>query len=740
MSWRRSLRYAVGVAGLGFALALYLLIGRHPTPKPSPAPKAPSDAAASQVESTVHIVQTDKGAVVGTLDAGLMKQYQNGRTHMQDVTLRFDRGDRQFTIHAGAGDTQNQAGSDLSAVPDEVHLNGGVHLTTSDGLVLDASDATYIDKTGLLTIPGAFRFTRDRLTGSAVGGSYDRERNVIWLNNQAAIDEKAGPDGRGALHATASAIGVARADHYVRLDGDVNLVRDGETMRANSAMMNLTPDNALVQSMTLSGAASVMPPADARTGSPPELHGDTIGLDLQADGRTFKHVTLAGGQPSMVLTGPDGRRSIAAQAIDAGLGADGTRLTGLDAQRSVAVVIDASGATPSRQIQAASLTAAGTDKDGLTAADFGGGVTLHETRPAGAHQAAIDRTTRAAAMALTLGGDLGTISRARFTGGFSMTDRDLSATAGQANFNEQTGDLALAPAGPGGLIEVRTARMHVTAPTRVDVNTESNDLHAVGTSALPVTTYLTPPNEQKASDRKTVAPALFNATTAINATAADLAYTDKTGAAVFTGAAVVFQDANYIRAATIALDNDTGNLTAGGGVQSVFDLDDPNRTPPAPGEAPVNRPNCPGDTATCVSAKTLAFTNDTRTAVYTSGAQMDQPGGQTMSAEVLTLELGQDGHSLNRVTAEGTPVEATFQGGSEGSGTRLVYLVGDDTFDMTGAPAVILQRKPDHTCQQAKGPLVTFLRANDQLKRAADQLSIPGAGKMGDVPCPAVKK
>ena len=55
------------------------------------------------------------------------------------------------------------------------------------------------------------------MTGSGVGATYDQNREVLWILAKAKIDVAPDKDGQGGLEAvTATAIGLARAEHYIR--------------------------------------------------------------------------------------------------------------------------------------------------------------------------------------------------------------------------------------------------------------------------------------------------------------------------------------------------------------------------------------------------------------------------------------------------------------------------------------------------------------------------------------------
>ena len=71
--------------------------------------------------------------------------------------------------------------------PGLIHLTGHVRTTSSDGLEVKTDEATYNNVQGLATIPGPLTFTRERLTGEGIGGTYDRGRDLLWLFGEAHV-------------------------------------------------------------------------------------------------------------------------------------------------------------------------------------------------------------------------------------------------------------------------------------------------------------------------------------------------------------------------------------------------------------------------------------------------------------------------------------------------------------------------------------------------------------------------
>ena len=102
-------------------------------------------------------------------------------------------------------------------------------------------------------MPGAVSFAKGRLRGNGVGATYDVNREVLWLQDKATFNVAADEAGQGAMEGSASSIGMARLDHYVRLIKDAHINGEGRDMRADEITITLTPDDERVQMLQLRG-------------------------------------------------------------------------------------------------------------------------------------------------------------------------------------------------------------------------------------------------------------------------------------------------------------------------------------------------------------------------------------------------------------------------------------------------------------------------------------------------------
>jgi lipopolysaccharide export system protein LptA len=555
------------------------------------------------------------------------------------------------------------------------------------------------------------------------------------LFDGAEIDETPDAAGQGALHATSTTLKMTRPAHTITLADRVVIVRNGETMRSNDAVVALTDDDERVKRMELRGQASVVQPptasasattmrakeidldfapsestltaTDLRGGAsvtqpatpkskPPQMKAENIHIDFQPDGRAARRAVLTE-KASLDLIGTDNAiRNVKGDSISVVLSLDGQRATALNGQGAIIVTLPESAEAPGRTINADVLDAKGTDAAGLTSAVFtptapSGLVSLIEDQRADAksQRKKLHREFHARQMDLKLNGDLGAIEKASFIGSFDFMSRSDTETSkghsGEADFDEQQGKLRLTSVKSTKRPEVDSDRLWVQAAS-IDVFTKTSGLNASGE----VRSDLKPDTSKPASS------GLFEGSQKISANADELEYDDDKGDAVYTGKAFVKQGSSTVRADRVSMSSRTSNLSASGNVQTTLTLDNapgsaatPAAGTPMPGTMP-----CSVAGASCVNAAKMAYDDARRVATYTTGASLIGSGDTAMMADKITLTLAQEGHALALVTAEGSVV-ANMSHDQQSQGTRLVYTAATDSYVVTGVPLVIVRRSMD---------------------------------------------
>src|SRR5687768_14631746 len=218
--------------------------------------------------------------------------------------------------------------------------------------------------------------SRARMKGTGVGATYERDRDILWLLDQAHITVAPDATGGGAMEATAGAIGVARADHYVVLTRAARINAPERVIEADEITVRLTDDDQRVQMLQLRANSRI---TGAGAGAQ-SMSARDIDLVYGEDGRSLQSAKLV---ENAVLQLPgEGRapgRRIAGSTIDMVMAPDGATVTNLTANTGVQVDLPADAAAPARRIRSATLVAHGAPGSGLQAATFDGGVDFRET-------------------------------------------------------------------------------------------------------------------------------------------------------------------------------------------------------------------------------------------------------------------------------------------------------------------------------------------------------------------------
>jgi lipopolysaccharide export system protein LptA len=171
------------------------------------------------------------------------------------------------------------------------------------------------------------------------------------------------------------------------------------------------------------------------------------------------------------------------------------------------------------------------------------------------------------------------------------------------------------------------------------------------------------------------------------ASAAALEYDSQTRKATYTGRARLWQGATDIRAESVALDEQRGDLTASGGVTSTLNL------AAAAGTGTPAR-------GTIARGQTLRYDDAARTATYTTNAQMSGPQGD-LKADRIVLVLASASRTLERIDGDGA-VEARVAA-RDARGAKLVYHAADERYVLTGAPVRFTE-----ACRVTTGRTLTF--------------------------------
>ena len=724
MRWQKIARLAIALFVIGFATVVFLAMRPRPSTPGGGDDVARADPKAILESGAGERRSFDFGKLGSALKYEKLLTYEGGRSTFRGVTLTLpDRNGRTFVVTCDEAEAvaPPDRPDDLSVAK----LTGHVKLTTDNGLEVLASEATYDGKTGILTIPGPVTFTRARMSGSGVGATYDRDRDVLWLLAQAQIKVTPDAAGGGAVDASSTTAGLARADNYVKLVGNARLTADTRTAEADEITALLDETGEKITQLQLRDHSRI-----TGTGAGAQLMtARHIDMTYAADGRTLQTSTLMEGAV-VELPGAAGEPAsrIAGTTIESTMSPDGASVAVLTALEKVQVDLPGQGETPARTIRSASLRASGAAGQGLQNFVFEGGVDFDEARPAAGKAAAIKRTARASRLIVDTKPGLGAVERADFRGNAHFVDRELTADAPRALYSIERGELDLSrsagDAGTGPILvnpqlTVQALNIHVSPSTqKVKADT------GVSSTIKPQKPAPAPPAGRGSGSARgqTRMPAMLKQDQQVNVTSNRLDY-DGVAEATYSGNALLWQGKSRISGDTIVMDDRTGNLTARGKVDTTMMLED---------EDPKTKVR--KLTETRASADILVYDDAKRLATYTATgaapASLKSVDGD-MSGNRIDLFLREGGSELDRAVLD-VNVAVTLDN-LYATGKHLVYTAVTDTHVMTGDPVVAVQKDEQGACKETRASTLTYERSTGSIRFAA----MPGIAATETRPIPA---
>jgi lipopolysaccharide transport protein LptA len=692
--WQKPLRLAIALFVVVFAVVLVVSLRKgHQAARQAtaPPPALGKDVVTQGGRGHVDTRNAGKGGI--SLTFGRQTTYADGRKKLEDgVTLEIpDKGGRSIKVESKEAELVPREGQQVG----NAVFSGGVKLTTSDGIIVTSPDATYSEDEEIARIPGPVSFSKGRMTGSAVGATYDKGRNVLWLLDRAKVDVAPDKDGSGAIHVTAKTAGMARNDHYMKFQTDARLESQEQILTADEVTTFLTPDDERMTRMEMRGSAHIVGKPRGKPGGrgPQDMRAKDIDLAFAEDGRTLQSSRLVE-NASMQLPGDPGKsgRRIAGRTIDVTMGPDGSTVTNLAATENVQVDLPADGDTPARRIRSASLIATGAEQ-GIQAATFAGDVEFRESRAARGKTAAVDRTAKSARMDLKTKPGFGDIEQASFHTNVHFTDgTKTTADAPTAVYAIAQDRLDLSPG------EGDTGRGPHVSDGRISVEARTISM-VLGTQVLKADTRVrstmvgSKPGGKDAAVRM---PSMLKQDQPVNVTSNRLDYDGANSVAIYDGNARLWQDDTEIRGDRITVEDKTGNLRATGKVVTTMVL-----TEAADGTA---KPKPPEPTNT--TAEELLYEDQRHRATYTGKAHMSGPNGDVTAAKI-ELSLAEQGGQLERAEADGDVV--LRQELRRAYGQHLTYNAKEGTYTMTGSPVKVFDDTPGD-CRVTEGAIATFQR------------------------------
>src|SRR5258707_2390416 len=180
MGWQRPARVVVAIVGIASAIAIYMAIGERAKQTVAPPPQR-SDPN-SIIESSGNVLQQVRGSRQDFLiEAERQLTYKNGASKWFGVKITVrNRGGRDYVVTG----REAQAGENEK----DLQLTGGVTLAANDGFIVKTDTATFDQEGGLMTAPGTVTFEKDRMTGSGIGMSYDKNSDVLMLDDRSHVN------------------------------------------------------------------------------------------------------------------------------------------------------------------------------------------------------------------------------------------------------------------------------------------------------------------------------------------------------------------------------------------------------------------------------------------------------------------------------------------------------------------------------------------------------------------------
>jgi len=738
MNWQKKARLGL-VAFVVVFVASVIWTGRQrrPAPPSEPAPTRVDPAAVVEGHGTGRIQQTRDGRVVFLLEFGSQLTYPDGRSRLTGgVSLTADRNGRPFTVSSTDAEI-SMKGSDLQAA----RFVGNVKLKSND-LEVAAEEASYAEAEGIVKIPGAVTFARGRMTGSGVGATYDRNREVLWLLDQARIKVAAEKSGQGGLESSSTSAGMARQENYIRLTGKGHMNADGRLIDADEIVIRLTPatpadPDQRVQSLELRGNSRIAGGGGAS--APQTMSARDIDLAYGQDGRTLQHAQLE--ENSVVQlpgTAAAGGPRIAGRTVVIGMSPDGATVTSLTANDRVQVDLPGDGHLPAKRIESAALIASGAAGTGLQKGTFTGNVVYRETLAAKASVAAVARAARSESLVIETQPGLGAVQQADFRGHVHFTDGpQVAADSSRALYHVDRGRIELSstqdpgPSSPrvsDGRVTVEARTIELTLGTRkltADTKVRSSmrpEAQRPARGIPPVGPLGNPPPSRPAGEEAAHLPGLLKQDQPLTVTSNRLAYDGAAGHAVYSGSARLWQGDTSVRGDTIIVDDKSGNLEAHTKVRTEMMLDEVDA-----------KTGARKGTRTVGEAGHFLYDDEKRVATYTDTARIVGPEGD-LTGEKIELFLKANANELLRVEGYGANESVVVkQEGRIATGARLTYTVETETYLMTGTPVTAIETAPGD-CKKSVGAVLTF-------QRAVASVSTSGNGVIRSVqtpiPCPA---
>lgn len=691
MRWQQRLRIGIALFGAAFLVMLYFAF-RPPKPVESPPGRGTTrkDPGATAQSTGGDLLNLLREVENFRLEYDRLLTYPDGRQKLTRArVVVLNRGGRDFVV------TANEA--EVGPSQDQIVMQGAVELTASDGLVVRTGAATYSQAEGILRAPGPSVFSRGRVSGAAVGMTYDKPRDVLSLLDRAVMKMAPEQSDEAGVDITAGAAVFARADHYVRYERGFALVTGAKRLASSLATAHLTDDGSRVETLEMRGQSRITGVGEGAS-AVRVMESDDINLEFSGDGRALAGATLSSAQPGLASielgAGESDSRTVAGQWIDVRFAPDGASISALTVRGSVRLTLPATPAEPARTITSATLTARGEGGAALTGARFLDDVEYRESLAGSA-----PRTVRARTLDVVTQPGLGAIDDARFDGAVRFEDSQFHGASGQARYFVGSGRIELDG------VDQTTGRVPRISDGQVTIDARHIDL-ALDTRRIAarqdVRSVMTPAARDAASATQSDAHpvGMLNGDQPVFATSAALDYDGTARLAVYTARAPakvrLWQGDTTIQGDRVTVDNEKGNLAARGRVACTLMV----------GQRGANTQTVE-PVASIGTADDFLYEDASRRTTYTGNAHVSGPQGDLRGSRI-ELYLAPSTSELERVEAyEGVSM---LDAARRAFGDRLTYLTVDGRYLMVGSPVRI-----EADCRETTGRTLTFYKSTNNI-------------------------
>lgn len=680
--WQRPLRVGLGLFAVAFGVAVIFGVRDRSDP----------EATHTLAGADPDAILQSRGARItlgdgSTIDADRQFAYADGRSRLVAVALAVPGDDTRTGLRIRGDEATGTEGDDA-----EWTLSGDVAIETDDGLTGVTGEASYADADGVVRMPGPARFEQGWMTLAGDASRYDRRRGLLHLDREAVVQLRNGEgDSASETRITSAAAFIARADGYMRFDGDVSIDTGDRRMAADRALVEFDPDASRLDGVELTGDPRIEG-RDATPGRLRRLAAPGIAVTYE-DGGIRQVVVSDGGQVD--IHGPAGGpgATISGRRLDIHFGESSGSFDYVRAGGDVRLELPAAAGTH-RRIRADALDLDGLSapgdlsapggEDATTQARFDGAVEYREQGNDGSSV----RIVRAHRLDATLRENLTRLGEARFAGDVNLEADAVRGLAEAATYAPDEETVVLVTAAADGRPPRVNDRWGSIQAVTITLQLSGPDIEAVE-QVRGVLQLDGNPRETG----ELIRPGLFDEGPPLYATAEQFIYDAAEARSLYTGGARLWQGDTEIRASSIALHESTGNLEGEGEVRTRTAM---RQIDHDTGE--------PMETSATSRGDAFQYDHDGRQVSYTGAATLAS-GGADISAAAVTLRLGDDTRTLDRIDARGG-VRLTLDG-RRAAGATLAYEDGDGRYDMTGTPVRIVEEMGGG-CRETSGRAVTF--------------------------------